>query len=213
MGRVVAIIAAILIVAMLLWSALARDRASYAAQIRAEHSANVAWWGEAEALRALEGALDQFPPAKPVAQPAARPVPAPAQGPNQPALAEIGRATAELERTKHMLTAGNDVAASLEGLALLVTYRSGFLLYSVPAVLAILGAALADGIATRAIKGRTFGRYDPEVVSVAAAGTLILSTVLILAILCPFTLHPLVLPLLGVVLAPPLHAAVANYRS
>ena len=186
MIRIVSIAALLCLLVLVLYLPSAQPPERFLAQIRSEHQAMEALWGETPALRILDRAL--------VLQGAAQeatPIP-PTAGAS--AASGVDGAVAREMASVNRRLFGNSYFRAIDALVLLAAFRLSAMLEWLPWMAAFLAAAVADGAISRVLKSKEFLHHDRERFALYAALAILLTCGGVVALVLPASLHPLVAP-------------------
>ena len=186
MIRVVSIAALLCLLVLVLYLPSAHPPERFLAQIRSEHQALEALWGEAPALRILDRALGIQGAAR-----EATPVPPTAVA--SEASGVDGAVAREMASVNQRLF-GNSYFRAIDALVLLAAFRLSAMLEWLPWMAAFVAAAMADGAISRVIKSKEFLHHDPERFALYASLAILLTCGGAVAMVMPISLHPLVAP-------------------
>ncbi len=186
MIRVVTIAALLCLLVLVLYLPSAHPPERFLAQIRSEHQAMEALWGEAPALRILDRALGLQGAAR-----EATPVP-PTAGAS--AASGVDGAVAREMASVNQRLFGNSYFRAIDALVLLAAFRLSAMLEWLPWMAAFLAAAVADGAISRVIKSKEFLHHDPERFALYASVSILLACATVVALVLPVGVHPLVSP-------------------
>ena len=204
MIRVVAVISLLCLLVLVLYLPSAHPPERFMAQLRTEHQATAAFWGEAPALRILSRALGLQDAAR-----QATPVPSAADAP--PSIALGGAVAHEMASVNQRLF-DNAYFRSIDALVLLATFRLSTLLEWLPWLAAFVLAVLADGGVVRLIKSKEFQQHDPELFALYACLAIVVACATVIGFVVPLTLHPLVMPGIPIAISVLLSRAVASFH-
>lgn len=173
-------------------------------QLREEHLRANEFWGSTSAERIFERALNlQAGTAN------ASPVPSLASAPATAHLhREVGR---EMARVNQRLF-DNPYFRATDALVALATYRLATLAEWAPRYWITALALVVDALLLRAAKAREFRQHDPERFALYASGAIVILCLCALALVWPWSLHPVIwagAPLLVALFA---SRALAHYR-
>jgi hypothetical protein len=146
--RIVAVVSLLCLLVLVLYLPSAHPPERFLAQLRIEHQAMAAFWGEAPALRILSRALGLQDSAR-----QATPVPSAAAALPSSAL---GGAVAHEMASVNQRLFDNAYFRSIDALVLLAAFRLSTLLECLPWLAAFALAVLADGCVVRLIKSKEF---------------------------------------------------------
>ena len=186
MIRVVTIAALLCLLVLVLYLPSAHPPERFLAQIRSEHQAMEALWGEAPALRILDRALCLQGAAR-----EATPVP-PTAGAS--AASGVDGAVAREMASVNQRLFGNTYFRAIDALMLLAAFRLAAMLEWLPWMAAFLAAALADGAISRVIKSKEFLHHDPERFALYTSVAIVLACAFAVSMVVPIGVHPVVGP-------------------
>jgi hypothetical protein len=202
--RVVTIAALLCLLVLVLYLPSAHPPERFLAQIRSEHQAMEALWGEAPALRILDRALGLQGAAR-----EATPVPPIASA---SAASGVDGALAREMASVNQRLFGNSYFRAIDALVLLAAFRLSAMLEWLPWMAAFLAAAIADGAISRVIKSKEFLHHDPERFALYASLTIVLSCLAVVAMVVPVDIHPMANPCVVVVLSLLCARSIANFH-
>ena len=182
MIRAVAVISLVCLLVLVLYLPSAHPPERFLAQLRTEHEATAAYWGDAPALRILSRALSVQDSARQAA-----PIPSSADAP--PANAVDGAVAREMATVNQRLF-NNAYFRSIDALLLLASFRFATLIEWLPWLLAFTAAVLLDGYIVRQIKAKEFRQHDPEMFALCVSAAIFTLCASVLAMVWPWTLHP-----------------------
>jgi hypothetical protein len=204
MIRVVAVISLVCLLVMVLYLPSAHPPERFLAQLRTEHEATAAYWGDAPALRILSRAL--------IVQDSARqaaPIPSSADAP--PANAVDGAVAREMATVNQRLF-NNAYFRSIDALLLLASFRFATLVEWLPWLLAFTVAVLLDGYIVRQIKAKECRQHDPELFALYTCGAIVTVCATVVGFVVPFTLHPLAMPCVPLLVSLLLSRALGSFH-
>lgn len=204
MIRVVTVVSLLCLLVLVLYLPSAHPAERFLAQLRAEHRAMTAFWGDAPALRILSRSLSMQDSAR-----QATPVPAAADAP--PASAVDGAVAREMASVNQRLF-DNAYFRSIDALVLLAAFRLSTLLEWLPWLAAFCAAALVDGVSVRLVKSKEFRHHDPELFALFACLAIVTACATVVAFVVPVTLHPLAMPAVPLLISLLLGRALANFH-
>ena len=204
MIRVVAVVSLLCLLVLVLYLPSAYPPERFLAQLRIEHQATAAFWGEAPALRILSRALGLQDSAR-----QATPVPSVATALPSSAL---GGAVAHEMASVNQRLFDNAYFRSIDALVLLAAFRLSTLLEWLPWLTAFALAVLVDGGIVRLIKSREFQQHDPELFALHACLAIVVACATVVGFVVPVTLHPLVMPGIPIAISVLLSRAVASFH-
>lgn len=202
MIRVVAVLSLTLMLILVLYFPAARSAPVFLQQIRAEHDASVATWGNDHAFRMLQHMLEWH---------ASSTTRAPLMTSDSLKQGGDKQVNQEVAAIGLRIT-NNEYFRSLNALLMLATYRFAVTLYFLPAFLPLLGAGIVDGLVRRAVKGTDFTGHNPEVFSLCASGTIVVLCCLVVGLVVPVTLPRALIPVLLTVASLLIGIGIANYH-
>ena len=186
MIRAVAVVSLLILLVLVLYVPAAHPPERFLAQLRAEHEAAAAYWGDEPATRMLNRSLKmQETTAEITPIPAAKDAPSPA-GVN-------GAVSREMYSVNQRLF-NNAYFRSVDALLLLASYRLSSLLEWLPWLVAFAVAAVVDGGFARLIKAKEFLQHDPEMFALYTSLGIVILCATVIGFVLPVTLHPLLLP-------------------
>lgn len=204
MIRIVSIAALLCLLVLVLYLPSAHPPERFLAQIRSEHQAMEALWGEAPALRILDRAL--------VLQGTAREAaPVPPTAVASAASGVDGVVAREMASVNQRLF-GNSYFRAIDALVLLAAFRLSAMLEWLPWMAAFVAAAMADGAISRVVKSKEFLHHDPERFALYASLAIVLSCAAVIAFVVPVAIHPMVNPSLVVVFGLLCARSLANFH-
>ena len=204
MIRVVAVVSLVCLLVMVLYLPSAHPPERFLAQLRTEHEATAAYWGDAPALRILSRALSVQDSAR-----QATPIPSSADAP--PANAVDGAVAREMATVNQRLF-NNAYFRSIDALLLLASFRFATLIEWLPWLLAFTVVVLFDGYIVRQIKAKEFRQHDPELFALYTCGAIVMVCATVVGFVVPFTLHPLAMPCVPLVVSLLLSRAVRSFH-
>ena len=101
---------------------------------------------------------------------------------------------------------------SIDALVLLAAFRLSTLLEWLPWLLAFTLAVLLDGTIVRQIKAKEFRQRDPELFALYTCGAIVMACATAVGFVVPFTLHPLAMPCVPLVVSLLLARAVGSFH-
>jgi hypothetical protein len=107
----------------------------------------------------------------------------------------------------------NPYFRSIDALLLLASFRLAMLLEWLPWLLAFPVAALVDGYLVRLVKAKEFLHHSPEMFALYACLAILTSCATVLAFVLPFTLHPLAVPCVPVVIGTLMGTAIRDFHA
>ena len=186
MIRIVSIAALLCLLVLVLYLPSAHPPERFLAQIRSEHQAMEALWGEAPALRILDRALGLQGAAR-----EATPVPPIASA---SAASGVDVAVAREMASVNQRLFGNSYFRAIDALVLLAAFRASAMIEWLPWLAVAALASLVDGGIVRLIKAKEFVQHDPEMFALYASLGIMVLCAMTVACVLPVTLHPLLLP-------------------
>jgi hypothetical protein len=193
MIRAVAVVSLLILLVLVLYVPAAHPPERFLAQLRAEHEAAAAYWGDEPATRMLNRSLRmQETTAAVTPIPAAKDAPAPA-GVN-------GAVSREMYSVNQRLF-NNAYFRSVDALLLLASYRLSSLLEWLPWLAAFAVAAVVDGALARLIKAKEFLQHDPEMFALYASLGIVTLCATVIGFVLPVTLPPLALPCMPLIIS------------
>lgn len=204
MIRVVAVVSLLCLLVLVLYLPSAHPPERFLAQLRTEHQATAAFWGEAPALSILSRAMGMQDAAR-----QATPVPSAADAPPSSAL---GGAVAHEMASVNQRLFDNAYFRSIDALVLLAAFRLSTLLEWLPWLAAFALAVLADGWIVRLIKSKEFKQHDPELFALYACLAIVTGCATVVGFVIPVTLHPLAMPGVPIAISVLLSRAVASFH-
>lgn len=204
MIRVVAVVSLLCLLVLVLYLPSAHPPERFLAQLRIEHQATAAFWGEAPALRILSRALGLQDSAR-----QATPVPSAAAA--LPSSALSGAVALEMASVNQRLF-DNAYFRSIDALVLLAAFRLSTLIEWLPWLAAFAIAVMVDGAIRRMIKSKEFRHHDPELFALYACLAIVTACATVVGFVVPVTLHPLVMPGVPIAISVQLSRAVASFH-
>jgi len=202
--RVVAVVSLLCLLVLVLYLPSAHPPERFLAQLRIEHQATAAFWGEAPALRILSRALGLQDSAR-----QATPVPSAAAA--LPSSALSGAVALEMASVNQRLF-DNAYFRSIDALVLLAAFRLSTLIEWLPWLAAFAIAVMVDGAIRRMIKSKEFRHHDPELFALYACLAIVTACATVVGFVVPVTLHPLVMPGVPIAISVQLSRAVASFH-
>lgn len=203
MIRGVAVLSLFILLVLVLYMPSAHPPEHFVAQLRVEHQALVAFWGDEPALRILARAEGMQAGA---AQ--ASPIPTGADAP--PTNAVNGAVSREMASVNQRLF-NNPYFRSVDALLLLACHRLATLLEWLPWLAAFMLAAGIDGYFKRLIKAKQFDHHNPEMFALYLCAAIMLVCATVIVFVLPLTVPPLALPTVPLAIAVLLSRALAHY--
>jgi hypothetical protein len=139
----------------------------------------------------------------------ATPIPSSADAP--PANAVDGAVAREMATVNQRLF-NNAYFRSIDALLLLASFRFATLIEWLPWLLAFTVAVLLDGYIVRQIKAKEFRQHDPELFALYTCGAIVMVCATVVGFVVPFTLHPLAMPCVPLVVSLLLSRAVGSFQ-
>jgi hypothetical protein len=204
MIRAVAIVSLLGLLVLVLWLPSAHPPERFLAQLRSEHAATTAYWGNDSSARMLARALTMQDTARNAA-----PHPSPASAPS---VSSVDSAVAHEMASVNRRLFDNAYFRAIDALLLLAMFRLALLVEWLPWLLAFTAAVLVDGYIVRAVKAKEFRHHDPEVFALAISGVIVVVCGVMLAFAAPITLHPLLLPLVPLAVSLLFGLALASFH-
>jgi hypothetical protein len=204
MIRGVALVSLITLLVLVLYLPSAHPPERFVAQLRVEHSAAAAFWGDAPAAHMLSRALSVQESAR-----GATPLPSPGDAPD---IKGVNGAVANEMASVNQRLFNNAYFRSIDALLLLASFRLATLLEWLPWLLAFVVAAMVDGYFVRSIKAKEFLHHDPELFAVYASGAIVAGCATVLALVLPVDLHPVVLPCVPLVIGALISRALGSFH-
>jgi hypothetical protein len=204
MIRAVAVLSLVSLLILVLYLPSAHPPERFLVQLRAEHQAAARFWGAEPAMRMLSRALCVQDTAR-----RASPVPSSADA---PALGAVDGAVAQEMASVNQRLFNNAYFRSIDALFLLASFRLAALMEWLPWLVACTGAVVADGCFTRLIKSKEFRQHDPELFALYASAAIVAVCGTVLAFVAPWTLHPLVMPCVPLLVSLLVGRAVGHFH-
>ena len=204
MIRIVSIAALLCLLVLVLYLPSAHPPERFLAQIRSEHQAMEALWGEAPALRILDRALGLQGAAR-----EATPIP-PTAGASAASGAD-GTVAREMASVNQRLF-GNSYFRAIDALVLLAAFRLSAMLERLPWIGVFVSAALADGAIERVLKGREFRQHDPERFALFATLAILAACATVIGVVLPVALAPWIMPAVPAGIALLLARSLAHFH-
>lgn len=185
MIRAAAITSLVVTLLLALYLPSAFPPARFVAQLRADHQAAAALWGQDAAARLLDAALQTLGSTTAV--------------PHGLAKADAAGGTLDTAVFREMNTVGerlfdNAYFRSIEALMLLAMFRLGAICHALPWLLPFVAVAVGDGQLSRLRKSKEFRRHDPELFALAMTGAIVLACCTFASLLLPVDVPALVWP-------------------
>ena len=174
-------------------------------QVRLEYALNAEFWGQKQAMQVLDAtlsahadtAVDNVLPGGFMETSRSSPIEQPIE--------RSFRDVSDRIRT-------NQYVSSIEALLVLATYRLLVLLHGLAIPLLFAAAAMVDGLVRRAVKAKQFQHHNPEVFAACTAAAVLVFGALALALVGPWTVHPLVWVCVPLLLGIFGRSAIANFH-
>ena len=116
-------------------------------------------------------------------------------------------------RARIVLVSASVAPDAIIALLLLASFRLAMLLEWLPWLLAFPVAALVDGCLVRVVKAKEFLHHSPEMFALYACLAILTSCATVLAFVLPFTLHPLAVPCVPVVIGTLMGTAIRDFHA
>lgn len=204
MIRIVSIAALLCLLVLVLYLPSAHPPERFLAQIRSEHQAMEALWGEAPALRILDRALGLQGAAR-----EATPVPPTASA---SAASGVDNAVAREMASVNQRLFGNSYFRAIDALVLLAAFRLSAMLEWLPWTAVFAAAAIGDGAIARTLKAREFRQHDPERFALFASAAIVCGCGALVGLVVPLTPPPLLMPLVPAAIAVFVGRSVAHFH-
>ena len=204
MIRAIAIVSLLGLLVLVLWLPSSHPPERFLAQLRSEHAAAAAYWGDDSAARMLARALAMQDTATDAAS-----LPSPA---SLPPAGAIDIAIAHEMASVNRRLFDNAYFRSIDALLLLAMFRLALLVEWLPWVLPFGLAAIGDGSVIRMVKAREFRQHSPEIFAAAACGSILVTCGALVTLVVPATLHPMALPLVPIAFSLLIAQALASYH-
>ncbi len=202
--RGVVIISLLSVLGCIIYFPSAVEPQAFYSSIYTEMSRGAQYWGEAHVTTTVKRMLEWDRSAK-------KAVSAP-QRPKRTVESAVSR---QMHRTTDGIRqrlSNIQYLRSLEALWLLASFRLSALVSWLPAFGISLLAFISDGLVRRGIKSKEFIQHSPELFAVSACVVIVLLCVVSVALVVPFPLHPVVIPVLLTMITLLVGTAVANYH-
>lgn len=186
MIRAVAVLSLVILLILVLYVPSAHPPERFTAQLRAEHEAATAYWGNESATRMLDRAVSMQ-----AATASVTPIPTTKDAPSP---GRLNSAVSQEMSSVNQRLFNNPYFRSVDALLLLASYRLSTLLEWLPLLAAFILAAIADGGFARLIKAKEFRQHDPEMFALYASLGIVLLCATGIGFVLPVSLHPLLLP-------------------
>lgn len=188
MIRSIALISLVTLVILVLYIPSANPPERFLNQLKIEHAMANDSWGEAAATRILNRALRLQGDTADIT-----PLP------TLSSRGDVASATAEEMTSMNRRLFNNGYFRSIDALLLLASYRAAMLLEWLPWLFGLIGVMVVDASLQRLIRAKEFRQHNPEVFAVYAGLGILSACTTVLACTAPVTWHPMVLPLLPLV--------------
>jgi hypothetical protein len=202
--RAVAVVSLVCLLVMVLYLPSAHPPERFLAQLRTEHEATAAYWGDGPALRILSRGLSVQDSARQAAH-------IPSAGDASPVNAVNGAVAREMATVNQRLF-DNAYFRSIDALLLLAGFRFAALLEWLPWLLAFTAAAMLDGCIVRQVKAKEFRQHDPELFALYACAAIVTVCASVVGFVLPLTLHPLAVPAVPLAVSVLLGRAVGSFH-
>lgn len=186
MIRVSALISLITLLILVLYVPASNPPDRFTNQIRLEHEAAIACWGENASLQILERAVVMQSKAA-----AAAPIP---QASDAPPADSLNYAVATEMVWMNQRLFSNAYFRSVDALLLLGSYRLSSLLQWLPWLFTFALSTVVDGIFTRSCKAKELEKNNPEAYAAYASLAIAATSMTTAGFFVPTTLHPLLMP-------------------
>lgn len=186
MIRAIAVTSLVTLLILVLYLPSAHPPERFLAQLRAEHAASISFWGPEAATRILNRALRLQGDTAQIT-----PLPKPNATPDN--------ATAQEMSAMNRRLFNNPYFRSIDALLLLASYRAAVLLEWLPWLAGLIAVMVIDASLQRRIKAKEFRQHDPELFALYAGLGIFTACAIVLACAAPVTWHPMVMPLLPLV--------------
>lgn len=204
MIRAVAIGALLGMLVLVLYLPSAHPPERFLAQVRTEAQILADAWGDAPAARTLARAVDLQAMAQ-----QATPMP---RSSDAPAVGDVHHAVAHEMAGVNARLFGSSYFRAVDALMLLAAFRWSAMLEWLPGLSLYAVAVTVDGVVVRRIKSQEFRHHDPELFAVYACTAILALAVAAVCSTLLVTLHPLVMPLVPVVVATAAGRAIAHFH-
>ncbi|MGF6095742.1 DUF4400 domain-containing protein [Pseudomonas sp. 18175] len=186
MIRAIAVTSLVTLLILVLYLPSAHPPERFLAQLRTEHVASISFWGPEAANRILNRALRLQGDTAQIT-----PLPKPSATPDN--------ATAQEMSAMNRRLFNNPYFRSIDALLLLASYRAAVLLEWLPWLAGLIAVMVIDASLQRRIKAKEFRQHDPELFALYAGLGIFTACASVLACAAPVTWHPMVMPLLPLV--------------
>jgi Domain of unknown function (DUF4400) len=189
MIRAMAVVSLLALLVLVLYVPSAHPPERFIEQLRTEYTNAAVFWGKDAGTRMLSRAMNMQESAR-----QASPVPSSKDAVNQRLF-------------------NNPYFRSIDALLLLASFRLAMLLEWLPWLSAFPVAALVDGCLVRVVKAKEFLHHSPEMFALYACLAILTSCATVLAFVLPFTLHPLAVPCVPVVIGTLMGTAIRDFHA
>lgn len=186
MIRAIAVTSLVTLLILVLYLPSAHPPERFLAQLRAEHADSISFWGLKAATRMLNRALSLQGDTAQIT-----PLPKLSATPDN--------ATAQEMSAMNRRLFNNPYFRSIDALLLLASYRAAVLLEWLPWLAGLIAVMVVDASLQRRIKAKEFRQHDPELFALYAGLGIFTACASVLACAAPVTWHPMVMPLLPLV--------------
>lgn len=186
MIRAIAITSLVTLLVLVLYLPSAHPPERFLTQLREEHAASVAFWGPEAAARILNRALSLQGDTAQIT-----PLPKPS--------ATLDNATAQEMNAMNRRLFNTAYFRAIDTLLLLTSYRAAVLLEWLPWLGGLIVVMVIDASLQRRIKAKEFRQHNPELFALYAGLGIFTACASVLACAAPVTWHPMVMPLLPLV--------------
>lgn len=204
MIRATAVISLVILLILVLYVPASNPPNRFTNQIRLEHEAAVAYWGDEAALQILERAVVMQSQAA-----AAAPIP---KASDAPPTETLNNAVATEMASVNQRLFNSAYFRSVDALLLMGSYRLSCLLQWLPWLLLFIVATVVDGLLTRTRKSKEFLQADPEVFAVYTSLAIITISATIAGFFLPISIQSLVFPSVPSAVFILLGRAIASYH-
>ena len=201
MLRAISVVSLCLLLSLVLYLPAAYTPAQFTQHVRTEHTACGRYWDRPVALRIMARALLLMEN---------KPTHTPMMIADRSAAHPPGTVAREVAHVGARLF-NNAYIHSLNGLFALSTYRLATLIEWLPPFGILLAASAIDGMIRRAVKRKEFLRHSPEIYGLCAGLVIVMACALVLLLVAPWSLHPMVLPLVLLCFCVCVNLGIANY--
>lgn len=132
--------------------------------------------------------------------------------PADSAASGVDDAVAREMASVHQRLLGNSCFRAIDALVMLAAFRLSAMLEWLPWMAAFVTAALMDGAIGRVVKSKEFRQHDPELFALNICGAIVMSCATVVGFVAPFTLHPLTMPNVLLVISLLLSRAVGSFH-